>query len=35
MTLPIVTEFPALDDALVDPARWADEAWMHEQLAAP
>ena len=33
MTLPVVTESPALDEALVDSARWADEAWMHEQFA--
>ena len=32
MTLPIVTESPALDDALVDTAHWGDEAWVHEQF---
>ena len=32
MTLPIATESPDLDDQLVDAARWADEAWMHEQF---
>ena len=32
MTLPIATESPQLDDELVDSARWADEAWMHEQF---
>ena len=32
MTLPIATESPQLDDELVDAARWADEAWMHEQF---
>ena len=29
----IFTESPALDDALVDSARWADEGWMHAQFA--
>ena len=32
VTLPILTESPELDDALVDSARWADEAWMHAQF---
>ena len=27
------TESPALDDALVDSARWADEGWVHAQFA--
>ena len=30
---PIFTESPALDDALVDSARWADEDWVHAQFA--
>ncbi len=29
----IFTESPALDDALVDSARWADEGWVHAQFA--
>ena len=29
----ILTESPALDDALVDAARWADEGWIHAQFA--
>ena len=29
----VVTESPELDDALVDPRRWADEAWVHAQFA--
>ena len=29
----IFTQSPALDDALVDPARWADEQWAHAQFA--
>ena len=28
----VLTESPALDAAIVDPARWADEAWMHAQF---
>ena len=33
MTFPIATESPALDAALVDPRRWADETWLHAQFA--
>ena len=29
----IFTESPALDDALVNSARWADEGWVHAQFA--
>ena len=29
----IFTESPALDDAIVNPARWADEGWIHAQFA--
>lgn len=32
MTQPITTS-PELDNALVNPASWADEAWVHEQFA--
>ena len=30
--MPLHTTSPALDDAVVDPANWADEEAMHEQL---
>ena len=29
----IFTQSPALDRALVDPANWADEQWVHDQFA--
>ncbi|NOX52286.1 MAG: cytochrome P450 [Gammaproteobacteria bacterium] len=29
----ILTTSPDLDNAIVDPARWASEAWVHEQFA--
>lgn len=29
----ILTVSPELDNALVDPASWADEAWVHQQFA--
>ena len=29
----VATESPALDAAMVDPARWADERWLHAQFA--
>ena len=33
MSTEIATESPELDAALVDPRRWADETWLHAQLA--
>ena len=29
----VFTESPELDDGLVEPAHWADEAWVHNQFA--
>ena len=29
----LITQSPALDNALVDPSNWADERWVHEQFA--
>lgn len=29
----VVTESPALDNALVNPANWGDEKWIHDQFA--
>ncbi len=29
----ILTDSPELDDAMVDPGRWADEKWVHDQFA--
>ena len=29
----VLTTSPDIDEALVNPANWADEAWMHEQFA--
>ena len=33
MSFEVVTESPALDAAIVDTKRWADERWLHEQFA--
>lgn len=29
----VITQSPALDNALVDPSNWADERWVHRQFA--
>ena len=28
----VITQFPELDNALVDPSNWADEQWVHDQF---
>ena len=33
MAQEVLTESPALDDAIVRPARWANEEWVHAQFA--
>ena len=31
--MPVITQSPDLDNALVNPANWADENWVHEQFS--
>ena len=31
--LDLITQSPALDNALINPSNWADERWVHEQFA--
>ena len=33
MGFAVLTESPELDGAMVDPAHWADESWLHAQFA--
>ena len=33
MGFPVLTESPELDAAMVDPAHWGDERWLHAQFA--